>query len=97
MSLDLKKIKDTPSDYFIITHGDSSTQVRAIYLNVVEEAEKHGFRPYHTEGMKNSEWIIIDFVDVVVHMFAPEARGYYDLDSLWGDAPRVEWRETSAV
>ena len=86
ISLDLKKIKDTPSDYFIITHGDSSTQVRAIYSNVVDEAEKHGLRPYHTEGMKNSEWIIIDFVDVVVHVFYREKRDFYALEDLWSDA-----------
>ena len=86
ISLDLKKIKDTPSDYFIITHGDSSTQVRAIYNNVVDEAEKHGLRPYHTEGMKNSEWIIIDFVDVVVHVFYRERRDFYALEDLWSDA-----------
>lgn len=85
-SLDLKKIKDTPSDYFIITHGDSSTQVRAIYLNVVEQAEKNGFKPYHTEGMRNSEWIIIDFVDVVVHVFYREKRDFYGLEDLWNDA-----------
>ena len=86
ISLDLKKIKDTPSDYFIITHGDSSTQVRAIYNNVVDEAEKHGFRPYHAEGMKNSEWIIIDFVDVVVHVFYRDKRDFYALEELWNDA-----------
>ena len=86
ISLDLKKIKDTPSDYFIITHGDSSTQVRAIYSNVVDAAEKQGFRPYHMEGMKNSEWIIIDFVDVVVHVFYREKRDFYALEDLWNDA-----------
>jgi ribosome-associated protein len=86
VSLDLKKIKDTPSDYFIITHGDTSTQVRAIYMNVVEAAEKHGFSPYHTEGMKNSEWIIIDFVDVVVHVFYRDRRDFYCLEDLWSDA-----------
>jgi len=86
ISLDLKKIKDTPSDYFIITHGDSSTQVRAIYNNVVDETEKYGFRPYHMEGMQNSEWIIIDFVDVVVHIFYRERRDFYGLEDLWNDA-----------
>ena len=86
VSLDMKKIKDTPSDYFIITHGDSNTQVRAIYNNVVDEAEKHGLRPYHTEGMKNAEWIIIDFVDVVVHVFYRDKRDFYGLEELWNDA-----------
>ena len=86
ISLDLRKIKDTPSDYFIIAHGDSSTQVRAIYSNVVDMAEKNGIRPYHMEGMKNSEWIIIDFVDVVVHVFYREKRDFYGLEDLWNDA-----------
>jgi ribosome-associated protein len=95
LSLDLKKIKDTPSDYFIITHGDSSTQVRAIYLNVVEEAEKHGFKPYHAEGMKNSEWIIIDFVDVVVHVFYRDKREFYGLEELWNDAKLTRHSDAS--
>lgn len=86
VSLDLRKIKDTPSDYFIITHGDSNTQVRAIYNNVVDEAEKHGFKPYHMEGMRNAEWIIIDFVDVVVHVFYRDRRDFYGLEDLWNDA-----------
>jgi ribosome-associated protein len=94
ISLDLKKIKDTPSDYFIITHGDSSTQVRAIYMNVVEEAEKHGFSPYHTEGMKNSEWIIIDFVDVVVHVFYRDRRDFYFMEELWNDAKLTRHNDT---
>ena len=95
ISLDLKKIKDTPSDYFIITHGDSSTQVRALYLNVVETAEKHGFRPYHMEGMKNSEWIIVDFVDVVVHIFYRDKREFYALEELWNDAKLTRHNSTS--
>jgi len=96
VSLDLKKIKDTPSDYFIITHGDSSTQVRAIYNNVVDEAGKHGFRPYHTEGMKNSEWIIIDFVDVVVHVFYRDRRDFYALEDLWNDAKQTTHKESNS-
>ena len=96
VSLDLKKIKDTPSDYFIITHGDSSTQVRAIYNNVVDEAGKHGFRPYHTEGMKKSEWIIIDFVDVVVHVFYRDRRDFYALEDLWNDAKQTTHKESNS-
>ena len=86
VSLDLRKIKDTPSDFFIITHGDSNTQVRALYNAVMEESKKHGFMPYHTEGIKNSEWIIVDFVDVVVHIFYRERRDFYSLEDLWSDA-----------
>ncbi|MDB5281210.1 MAG: iojap-like protein [Bacteroidota bacterium] len=86
VSLDLRKIKDTPSDFFIITHGDSSTQVRAIYHSVMVEAQKNGFDPYHAEGMKNSEWVVIDFVDVVVHIFYRDKRDFYCLEELWNDA-----------
>ena len=85
VSIDLKKIKDTPSEYIIITHADSNTHVRAIYSYVLEETAKHGFLPFHTEGSKNAEWIIIDFVDVVVHIFYKEKRDFYGLEELWND------------
>ena len=91
VSLDLQKIKDSSSDYFIITHGDSSTHVRAISDNVIEETTKHGFTPYHIEGGKNAEWIIIDFVDVVVHIFHREKREFYALEDLWNDAKLVKY------
>jgi ribosome-associated protein len=93
VSLDLRKIKDTASDFFIITHADSSTQVRAIYANVVEQANKFGFKPYHMEGMSNSEWIIIDFVDVVVHIFYRDKREFYGLEELWNDARLTKYQE----
>ena len=86
VSLDLRKIKDTPSEYFIITHGDSSTHVRAISENVIDEAGKLGIRPYHVEGGKNAEWIIVDFVDVTVHIFYRDKREFYALEELWSDA-----------
>jgi ribosome-associated protein len=92
VSLDLQKIKDTSSDYFIITHGDSSTQVKAIAGYVKEETGKHGFKPYHTEGEKNGEWIIIDFVDVVVHVFYREKREFYALEELWSDAKSMKYQ-----
>ena len=92
VSLDLQKIKDTSSDYFIITHGDSSTQVRAISNHVINETTKHGFTPYHTEGGKNGEWIIIDFVDVVVHIFYRDKREFYALEELWNDAKLEKYK-----
>jgi len=93
VSLDLRKIKDTPSDFFIITHGDSTTQVRAIYLNVVEKVGEEGFEIYHMEGMSNSEWIIVDFVDVVVHIFYKDKRDFYALEDLWNDAKATNHNE----
>ena len=91
--LDLRKIKDTPSDYFIITHGDSGTHVKAISENVLRETAKLGIKPYHTEGSKNAEWIIIDFVDVIVHIFYREKRFFYDLEELWNDAKVMKYLE----
>ena len=93
VSLDLKKIKDTASDCFIISHGDSNTQVRAIYENVVEATGQKGFEPYHTEGMKNGEWVIIDFVDVVVHIFHRDKREFYALEELWSDAKLTRYHD----
>lgn len=93
VSLDLRKIKDTPSDFFIVTHGDSSTQVRALFNNVIEAAAKHGFNPYHTEGMKNAEWVIVDFVDVTVHIFYREKRDFYGLEELWSDAKATYYKD----
>lgn len=89
VSLDLRKIKDTPSEYFIITHGDSATHVRAISQNVIDETEKLGLHAYHTEGGKNAEWIIVDFVDVTVHIFHRDKRDFYALEELWHDAKKT--------
>ena len=86
VALDLRKINDAAADYFIITHGDSSTQVKAIFESIVEDAGNSGIKPYHSEGGKNSEWIIVDFVDVVVHIFHREKREFYGLEELWSDA-----------
>jgi ribosome-associated protein len=93
VSLDLRKIKDTPSDYFVITHGDSSTQVKAIYDNVLKTAKEAGFNPYKTEGAKGAEWMIIDFVDVTVHVFYREKRDFYCLEELWSDAKITSYGE----
>ncbi|MBL0308845.1 MAG: ribosome silencing factor [Bacteroidetes bacterium] len=94
VALDLRKIKITPADFFIITHGDSSTQVRAIFDNVVKEAKEKGFTPYHTEGSGNSEWIIVDFADVVVHIFLRDKRDFYALEELWSDAKLTKYGES---
>ena len=93
VSLDLRKIKDTAADYFIVTHGDSNTHVRAISQYVLEKTEQEGFRPYRTEGSKNAEWIIIDFVDIVVHIFYRDKREFYALEELWNDAKSTSHEE----
>ena len=87
--LDLRKLT-TITDYFVICSGDSDTQVKAIADEVDKEMRDEGIRPWHTEGYQALNWILIDFVDVVVHIFKKETREFYNLEKLWGDAPMTE-------
>ena len=87
VSLDLREIPEAISDYFIICHGDSSTQVKAIIDNVYRKLKENWKEtPHHIEGMQQAEWAIIDYVDVVVHVFLNEKRDFYHLEDLWSDA-----------
>jgi ribosome-associated protein len=97
VSLDLRDIHDTVSDYFIIAHGDSSTQVNAIFQSILDATKDTGHRPYHSEGMKNGEWVIVDFVDVVAHIFYREKRDFYMLEELWSDAKITKHDTESAI
>ena len=80
----------TATDYFVIAGGNSDVQVKAIAEHVVDELKKEGARPQHVEGLQGGRWVLIDYVDVVVHVFHPQARQFYQLENLWGDAPRWE-------
>ena len=85
--LDLRDIENTVSDYFIVCEGGSNTQVNAISGSVqkmVSKALKEN--PWHIEGEANAEWILLDYVNVVVHVFQKHIREFYDIESLWGDA-----------
>jgi len=85
--LDLRKIENTVCDYFIICNGTSNTQVNAIVSSVqkiVSKALKD--KPWHIEGSENAEWVLMDYVTVVVHVFQKHIREYYDIEGLWGDA-----------
>ncbi len=85
--LDLREIENTVCDYFIVCEGNSNTQVNAISGSVqklVSKALKD--KPWHVEGEGNSEWILLDYVNVVVHIFQKQIREFYDIESLWGDA-----------
>lgn len=85
--LDLRKNDDAIVDYFIICHGDSSTQVNAIAGNLEKDIlENLQIRPYHVEGERSASWVIVDYIDVVVHIFHREIRSYYQLEELWSDA-----------
>lgn len=86
VSLDLRNIRDAAADWFIICHGDSTTQVKAIADHVDGKVKvTTGETPWHREGMKNLEWVLLDYVDVVVHVFLREKREHYDLEDLWSD------------
>jgi len=89
--LDVRKLTDI-TDYHVICTGDNRRQLRAVQTHLHDElATPGGHRP-RVEGEEGSAWILLDFLDVVVHLFDPEARAFYDLELLWGDAPRVAWR-----
>ena len=93
--LDLRDVKNAIADYFIICSGTSDTQVNAIADSVLEEVEKHsGQDPWHKEGFQNREWILLDYLDVVCHIFQKEKRTFYDLEEFWGDA-KIKYIEIS--
>ena len=89
--LDLREIENTVCDYFIICSGNSNTQVNAISGSVQKVVSKTlKDKPWHIEGQGNSEWILMDYVNVVVHVFQKHVRDFYDIESLWGDAKITE-------
>ncbi len=85
--LDLKEIENTVCDYFIICNGTSNTQVNAIVGSIQKTVSKaiHD-KPWHVEGQDNAEWVLMDYVNVVVHVFQKQIREFYDIEGLWGDA-----------
>jgi len=92
VSLDLRHINDAVADYFIICEANNTTQVKAIADNIMEHTRKAtGEKPWHTEGQHNMEWVLIDFVNVVVHVFLKEVRRFYQLEDLWSDATIIEF------
>jgi len=89
--LDLREIENTVCDYFIICSGNSNTQVNAISNSVQKIVSKEvKDKPWHIEGQGNAEWVLMDYVNVVVHIFQKQVRDFYDIESLWGDAKITE-------
>ena len=89
--LDLREIENTVCDYFIICEGTSNTQVNAIVSSIQKKVSKAiKDNPWHIEGSENAEWVLMDYVNVVVHVFQKHIREYYDIESLWGDAKMTE-------
>lgn len=85
--LDLREIENTVCDYFIICDGTSNTQVNAISGSIQKKVSKElKDKPWHVEGESNAEWVLLDYVNVVVHVFQKRARDFYNLEGLWGDA-----------
>ena len=85
--LDLRDIENTVCDYFIICNGTSNTHVNAIVGSIQKTVSKAiQDKPWHVEGSENAEWVLMDYVNVVVHVFQKQVREYYDIEGLWGDA-----------
>jgi ribosome-associated protein len=90
--LNLKAIDDAPADYFIVAEGDSTTQVRAIANNIERRLrDEQKLQPGHVEGTQHAKWVCLDYFDVVVHIFHPETRRFYELEQLWSDAEKIEY------
>lgn len=89
--LDLRELDNTPCDFFIICSGNSNTQVSAIVNSVLKTVSKSMHeKPFHTEGSDNAEWVLMDYVNVVVHVFQKQIREYYNIEELWGDAKSTQ-------
>jgi ribosome-associated protein len=89
--LDLREVKNSVTDFFVICSGESTTQVDGINSSVMRHTRKElQERPWHQEGKENSEWILLDYVNVVAHIFHKDSRGFYDLEDLWADAIRTD-------
>ena len=93
--LDLRGLSDV-TDYFVVCHGSSDRQVLAIAQNVEERLRGDlGLKPAHVEGRALAEWVLMDYIDFVVHVFVAEKRDFYRIERLWGDARRVESNSAS--
>jgi len=89
--LDLRELSDTVTDFFIVCHANSSTQVKAIAGAVEEEVKKLvATRPWHIEGIEQAQWVLLDYVNTVVHVFVKDLREFYRVEDLWNDAVRTD-------
>ncbi len=90
--MDLRPLSSI-ADFFVIASGHTDTHVRAIADGIAEGLRKRKVRPWHVEGYGNGRWVLLDFVEVVVHVFDQDTRNYYALDRIWGDAPSREFKD----
>ncbi len=92
VSIDLSKIENSITNYFVICNGTSTTQVDSIYDNIIDNVNENlNIKPFHKEGYENSEWILIDYFDIVVHIFIGDTRKFYKLEELWADGVLKEY------
>jgi ribosome-associated protein len=89
--LDVRGISPV-TDFLLLATGTSPRQMRAVASEIAELGEKQGYAPLNADGYEGENWILVDFIDVILHVFSNDARAYYDLDNLWGDARRIEWK-----
>lgn len=94
--LDVRNISPV-TDFLVLATGTSARQMRSVADEIEEMGQPRNFKPLGRDVESGDAWLLCDFVDVVVHIFSPAARSYYDLDGFWGDAPRVQWQEQAAV
>jgi len=85
------------TDYFVIASGATDRQVRAIGEAIEDELREAGVKPMRREGEQQSRWLLLDFADIVVHVFTDEERAYYELERLWKDAPETDWEPATAA
>ncbi|MCK5136033.1 MAG: ribosome silencing factor [Bacteroidales bacterium] len=94
VTIDLSQVENSICDSFIICHGESVTQVGAITGSIEKKLKENaGIRAHHTEGLQNSQWVLIDFFDVLVHIFLEEYRSFFNLEGLWADGKVVKVKE----
>ena len=94
VSLDLTEIENSAFKYFVICHGDSNTQVEALADSVLETVkEETGEKAWHKEGLNNATWVLLDYSDVVVHIFQKEYRNFYNIEELWADAELTRYED----
>jgi ribosome-associated protein len=93
--LDLREVTDL-LDYFLLCTGSSPQHVKALAEEVERELKRENERPLHVEGLKEGRWVLLDYVDVAVHIFRRETREFYALERLWGDAPRTAFESSAA-
>jgi ribosome-associated protein len=91
--MDISKLTSM-SDYFVVCTVDSDIQAKAVVDHVLEKLRQNRIKPWHSEGRMSYQWVLVDFVDVVLHVFLPEKRKFYNLERLWGDAVIKEIKDS---